>query len=259
MQCRRGESSAHCTRDSVSTHLTISNDGKGRLRRPGIVVLVGGFLGAFIQGALLFAAAGRLDLPRAWLFVAVSFVWMFGNGIILAIANPELLNQRGAWKKKKGVKSWDRKLLTLYGLSGFYAIPVVTGLDVGRYHWSNLGLWATVLGTLLLSFGWVLVTWAMLVNTHFETTVRIQTDRSHRVVSTGPYATVRHPGYIGAGLWALGSPLIVGSAYALIPAGLTILLLIVRTHLEDKTLRAELPGYADYAQRVRYRLLPGIW
>ena len=247
------------TRRQGDTMGDFSHGDGNRLRKPGIVVLVGSFFGAFIQGALLFAAAGRLDLPRAWLFVAISFVWMFGNGVALAIANPELLNQRGAWKKKKDAKAWDRKLLPLYGLAGFYAIPIVAGLDVGRYHWSNLGLWATVSGTVLLSLGWALVTWAMLVNTHFETTVRIQTDRHHRVVTAGPYAIVRHPGYIGAGLWALGSPLIAGSAFGLIPAGLTVLLLILRTYLEDRTLRAELSGYVEYAQQVRYRLLPGIW
>jgi protein-S-isoprenylcysteine O-methyltransferase Ste14 len=132
-------------------------------------------------------------------------------------------------------------------------------LDVGRYHGSNLGPWATVLGTLIFSFGWILVTWAMLVNTHFEVTVRIQTDRNHRVVTTGPYAIVRHPGYTGASLWVLGSPLVVGSLYGLIPAALTILLVVIRTRREDRTLQAELPGYADYAQRVKSRLLPGIW
>jgi protein-S-isoprenylcysteine O-methyltransferase Ste14 len=235
------------------------NDEKERLRKPGIAVLVGSFLGAFIQGALLFAAAGRLDLPRAWLFVAVSFVCMFGNGLILALADPELLNQRGMWKKKHDAKLWDRRLVSLYGLTSFYAIPLVVGLDVGRYHWSHLGLWAAALGVLVVSCGWTLVTWAMLVNRHFEVIVRIQTDRDHRVVTTGPYAVVRHPGYVGASLWALGSPLVVGSAWGLIPAGLTVLVLVLRTSLEDRTLRAELPGYADYAQRVRSRLLPGLW
>ena len=239
--------------------LAALNNRKDRLRKPGVVVLVGSFLGAFIQGALLFAAAGRLDLPRAWLFVAVSFGWMFGNSVVLALANPDLLNQRGAWKKKKDAKAWDRRLVPLYGLASFYAIPIVAGLDVGRYQWSNLGLWATVSGIVLLSLGWALVTWAMLVNRHFETTVRIQTDRHHQVVTTGPYAFVRHPGYVGASLWALGSPLIVGSVCGLIPAGLTVFVLVLRTHLEDKTLRAELPGYAAYAQRVRSRLLPGLW
>jgi protein-S-isoprenylcysteine O-methyltransferase Ste14 len=239
--------------------VTPTDDGKGRLRRPGMVVLVGTFVGPFIQGALLFAAAGRGNLPRACVFVVVSFVCMFGNTVVLALVNPELLNQRGAWKKKKDAKPWDRRLVSLYVLFGFYAIPIVMGLDVGRFHWSDLGLWATVSGTLLVSFGWALVTWAMLVNRHFEAIVRIQTDRGHRVISTGPYTAVRHPGYVGASLWALGAPLIVGSAWGLLPAGVTVLILVLRTYLEDKTLRAELPGYAEYAQRVHYRLLPGIW
>jgi protein-S-isoprenylcysteine O-methyltransferase Ste14 len=230
-----------------------------RLRKPGVRVLVGSFLGSFIQTALLFGAAGRFDLPRAWLFLAVSLVEMFGNVVIVGFANPGLLNHRGAWKEKKDVKAWDRKLLPVFGVFGIYVIPLVMGLDVGRYHWSNLGLWATILGVVLFSFGWVLLTWAMLVNTHFETIVRIQTDRNHHVVTTGPYAVIRHPGYVGASLWALGSPLIVGSAYGLIPAGITVGLLVLRTYLEDKTLQAELPGYAEYAKRVRYRLIPGIW
>jgi protein-S-isoprenylcysteine O-methyltransferase Ste14 len=230
-----------------------------RLHKPGVLVLVGSFLGTFIQGVLFFAAAGRLDLPRAWLFLAVSFVWMFGNVVIVALANPELLNHRGEWKKKKDAKAWDRKLLAVFGVFGMYILPFVMGLDVGRYHSSNLGPWATVLGLLLFSLGWVLLTWAMLVNPHFETTVRIQTDRNHRVVTTGPYVIVRHPGYVGASLWAIGCPLIVGSAYGLIPAAITVGLLVLRTHLEDKTLQAELPSYAEYAQRVRYRFLPGIW
>jgi protein-S-isoprenylcysteine O-methyltransferase Ste14 len=224
-----------------------------------MAVLVGSVLGPVIQGTLLFVAAGRFDLPRAWLFLGLTFVWMVANTGLVAMTNPELLNQRGLWKKKKDAKSWDRKLVGLFGIFGFYLVPIVAGLDVGRYGWSSLGLWPTVLGTLVFSLGWIVITWAMLVNTHFEVTVRIQTDRDHKVVSTGPYAVVRHPGYVGASLWALGSPLVIGSAYGLIPAGLTVLVLVIRTGREDRTLQAELPGYADYAKRVKSRLLPGIW
>lgn len=232
---------------------------KARLRGPGIMVLVGTFLGPFIEGALLFAAAGTVSLPRAWLFLAVSMVGMFGGIVPVAVVNPELVNHRGRWKRKKDTKRWDRVLVPLYGILAFYAVPVVIGLDVGRYHWSSLGTWAAVVGTLMFAIGSVLLTWSMLVNTHFETTVRIQTDRGHKVVTTGPYALVRHPGYVGAALWALGAPLIVGSAYGLVPAAVAVLVLVVRTHLEDDTLRAELPGYADYVQKTKYRLLPGLW
>ena len=239
--------------------VTRSDGGRARLRKPGIGVLVGTFLGAFIEGALLFAAAGRVDMPRAWLFLVVSFIGMFGNIAVVAIADPELVNHRGRWKKKKDTKPWDKTLLTLYGVFAFYILPVVIGLDVGRYGWSHLGLWAGVLGTLLFLAGSAVLTWAMLVNTHFEATVRIQTDRNHKVVTTGPYAFIRHPGYVGVTLWALSTPLIVGSIFGLLPAGLAIIVLIIRTGREDRILHAELPGYTEYALRVPYRLLPGIW
>jgi protein-S-isoprenylcysteine O-methyltransferase Ste14 len=232
---------------------------RNRLRRPGILVVVGGFLGPLIQGICFFAAAGRFDLPRAWLFLGVTFGCMVGNVVVLALVNPAMLNYRGLSRKRKDTKAWDRKLLPVFGVFGMYILPFVMGLDVGRYSWSSLGLWAAILGVAIFSFGWILLTWAMLVNPHFEATVRIQMDRHHRVVTTGPYAIVRHPGYVGASLWALGSPLIVGSAYGLIPAGITVGLLVLRTWLEDKTLQAELPGYTEYTKQVRYRLLPGIW
>ena len=230
-----------------------------RLQTPGIVVLVGTFLGAFVEGALLFASAGTTALPRAWFFVAVSFVGMFGQIAIVAIKNPELVNHRGQWKKKKDAKPWDKTLLSLYGLLAFYVAPIVMGLDLGRYHWSALGLWSTVLGTAMFALGTVILTWAMLVNTHFETIVRIQKDRDHRVVTAGPYGIVRHPGYVGASLWALAGPLIVGSLIGLIPAALAVLVLVIRTSLEDKTLQRELTGYAAYARQVPHRLLPGLW
>ena len=133
------------------------------------------------------------------------------------------------------------------------------GLDVGRYRWSSLGLWSAIVGTALFAFGTILFTWAMLVNTHFEITVRIQHDRDHKVIASGPYAFVRHPGYVGASLWALATPLIVGSAFGLIPASLAVAMLVARTIREDAMLRSELTGYADYAARVRRRLVPGIW
>lgn len=233
--------------------------GRQRLDAAGITVLVGTFFGAFIEGVALFAAAGKLALPRAWFFLALSFVGLFGQIALLAWKNPELVNHRGRWKEKRDVKRWDKPLVVAFGIIGFYVVPIVMGLDVGRYQWSNLGTSSLVVGTALYVFGTVLITWAMLVNTHFETVVRIQTDRNHRVVTGGPYRFIRHPGYVGAGLWILAAPLIVGSACGLIPVVLVAVTIVVRTHLEDRTLHRELPGYADYAARVPYRLLPGIW
>jgi len=231
----------------------------GRLHGSGWIVLAGSVLGPAIQSLLLFAAAGRFDLPRAWLFVVLTFFWMSADTILVAVKNPELLGQRLRWKKQKGTKSWDLRLVPLIALFGYYAPPIVIGLDVGRYDWSHLGLWSAILGTLLFSLGWFFVTWAMVVNRHFEVTVRIQVERAHGVVTTGPYAFLRHPGYLGAGLWALAMPLVVGSLYGLLPAVAMIAVLVVRTNLEDQTLQAELPGYSEYAKRVRYRLIPRIW
>lgn len=230
-----------------------------RLTRAGIGVVVGTSLAPLIEGALLFPAAGTTALPRAWLFLVLSFVGIFGQIVLVAAVNPELVNRRGQWKKRKDTKPWDKALLITYGLLAFYVLPIVIGLDVGRYHWSSLGTWSALLGTLLFAFGTVVITSAMLVNTHFETTVRIQHDRDHKVVTAGPYAVVRHPGYVGAGLWALSTPLIVGSAFGLIPAALAVLTLAARTCREDDMLHRELTGYADYAARVRYRLIPGLW
>jgi len=232
---------------------------KGRLRGPGWNLLSKSALGVGIQVVLLFAAAGRADLPRLWLLAGMTFAWVAINAVCVAVANPELLNQRGLWRRKTDTKPWDRKLLKLYGVLGFYLMPLVISLDLGRRHWSSLGPWSIVVGTAMSSLGLLLVTWAMLVNPHFEVTVRIQADRDHKVVAAGPYAMVRHPGYLGAILWLLSSPLIAGSVLGMVPGGLAGFVFLLRAAREDRALQAELPGYADYARRVRFRLLPGIW
>ncbi len=230
-----------------------------QLDRSGRAVLIGTFCAPFVEGALLFAAAGTVALPRAWFFLALSLVGLFGCIALVAWKNPELVNHRGRWRRKKDAKRWDRPFVMTYGFSAFYFVPIVIGLDVGRYDWSHLGIGSMIVGTLLFALGTVILTWSMLVNTHFETIVRIQTDRNHQVTTSGPYTIVRHPGYVGASLWAIAAPLIVGSLVGLIPAALAIVTLIIRTALEDRTLQRELPGYAEYTTHTRYRLLPGIW
>ncbi len=135
-------------------------------------------------------------------------------------------------------------------------ISVLAALDDGRFHWFHVPWWGCVVGYTLLIAGMVGLTWAESVNKFFEQTVRIQTDRGHKVIDTGPYALVRHPGYVAACLLFMGMPL--GSFWALVPAAVSCLLLVVRTVLEYKTLRNELVGYEEYTQRVRYRLVPGV-
>ena len=229
-----------------------------KLKKSGIKVIVGTFLGPFIQVTLLFISAGNINIPRAWFYLVVSFVGMFGGIMLVYKANPELLNHRGQWKKKKDTKPWDKFLLLAFGITGFYILPVVIGLDA-RFQWSYLGYRYTIAGIVLFIVGSIFINWAMIVNTHFETTVRIQSDRDHKVITTGPYKIVRHPGYVGAILWAAATPLIIGSIVGLIPAGIAGFVLIIRTSLEDKTLHGELNGYAEYAGKVKYRLFPGVW
>ena len=232
---------------------------KPQLTRLGIRVVRGTALAPVSMAILLFVGAGRLDLPRAWLFLGLCLVGFVGHVAIVAIANPDLINRRALWKSRKDTNRWDRRLIVAYGMLAFTLAPLVTGINVGRFPAWTLGTGSMIAGTLMFAIGTVIITWAMLVNTHFETTVRIQHDRNHQVVSTGPYAYVRHPGYVGASLWALAGPLIVGSPLGLIPAILAVAAVVARSRREETLLRSELPGYADYAARVRYRFIPGLW
>ena len=220
---------------------------------------MGTFLGPCILCLLFFSAAGHIGISRGWLFLILSEIAMFGGMVVVSVINPELVNQRGRWKKIKDTKQWDKRIMPLFGVFAFYVVMLVAGLDVGRYRWSNLGIGFSVLGSIGYAIGHAFMYWAMLVNRHFEVTVRIQKDRNHKVISNGPYKIVRHPGYVGAILWTLSTPLIVGSAWGIVPAAIAVLLLIFRTWLEDRTLLKELDGYNDYSKRTKYRLLPSIW
>lgn len=211
-----------------------------------------------VMMAVFFAFAGRRDLPRAWLFFGATFVYFVASTLAVYRYSPELLVVR-LTMRREGSKGWDEVLMRAANLTGMLLIPAAAGLDVGRYGWSSLGYVYVVPGFVLFVLGAVLVTWAMIVNRHFESTVRIQEDRGHEVVSSGPYGLVRHPGYLSGIVWMMSIPLILGSLYAFVPLTLYATLVIVRTYLEDKTLREELPGYAEYAERVRFRLIPWIW
>ena len=140
-----------------------------------------------------------------------------------------------------------------------YGMFVVFGLDIGRFQWSYLGQPFFILGLVIFILSGILMTWAMVVNRHFENIVRIQTDRNHQVITSGPYSAIRHPGYLAGFLNYAAFPLIIGSAFGLliiVPLGI---LLVIRTIYEDRTLQEELDGYAEYAKRVKYKLIPYIW
>ena len=205
----------------------------------------------------LFLPAGTWMWTKGWLFILVIVVASIPATLYLRRFNPDVIAAR--INRYEGTKRWDMLLGVIFILPTLLAIPIVAALDDGRFHWFHIPWWGCVLGYTLLIIGMVGVTWAESVNKFFEPSVRIQTDRGHKVIDTGPYAIVRHPGYVSGFLVFIGMPLSLGSMWASIPAILLCLIVVVRTILEDRTLRTELPGYEEYAQRVRYRLIPGIW
>ena len=206
-----------------------------------------------------FLAAGRLDWWPAWVLAAMNLASIAISRIIPARRNPDLLAERAQASGGEGGKSWDRVLMPLVALYAPLLIWVTAGLSE-RYGWlPRVPLWAQAAGFLAFAAGSAFASWAFVANRFFSTVVRIQSDRGQTVVTGGPYRFVRHPGYAGGALLHLASAPALGSLWALIPAALTIALIILRTALEDRTLHDELVGYRDYAARVRYRLLPGVW
>ena len=212
---------------------------------------------AAIAGVLLFLAAGRLDWAGGWAFLGLNLVSQLLSAFILIPRQPDMIAERS--KIREGTKSWDRFFAPAIMIVGTLAVIITAGLDA-RFGWSKSFspiLWWAALGIALVSQLFVL--WAMASNRFFSTTVRIQDERGHQVVNRGPYRYVRHPGYSGSVIYTLLIPVVLGSCWTFIPAVLTVVLLVVRTYLEDRTLQAELPGYREYAMKTTNRLFPGIW
>jgi len=213
------------------------------------------FLPVFIA-LFMFLPAGTWAWTKGWLFVVVLLVVISAVFLILHRANPEVIVARSSFHE--GTKGWDKILLSFY-FPAMASVLLVAGLDDGRFHWFPVPWWVCGVGYALLLAGIGIVTWAEAVNKFFEVTVRIQSERGHKVIDTGPYAIARHPGYVGGILHAFGIALSLGSLWALVPAGVASIVLIVRTRWEDQTLQEELNGYKEYTQRVRYKLIPGVW
>jgi protein-S-isoprenylcysteine O-methyltransferase Ste14 len=206
--------------------------------------------------AILFVPAGRLDWVAAWVYLGLLVAFTIANLVYLRRVNPELIDRRT--RLARGTKRWDVVWSVVFSPL-VLAVYVIAGLDAGRYGWSSPPGWLWLVGLALFLAGMALFSRAMGENPFFEKTVRIQDERGHRLVDTGPYRLVRHPGYLGFVGWILSTPLLLGSWWAFVPTLLSIAGMVVRTVLEDRTLKAELSGYAEYANRVRYRLVPGVW
>jgi len=206
---------------------------------------------------VLFASAGRVDLPMFWIYLAAHSGAQLAMAWLVFRRNRDLLEERQ--RPGKNAKVWDRSLLRVYTLFTL-SLFVAAGLDVGRFHWSDtVPLWGQVAALVGFVLSFAFNIWAMAVNDFYSRVVRIQRDRDQYVVTDGPYRFVRHPSYIGTIFsWACAA-LALGSWLALAPVALIAVTFTVRTALEDKTLQEELPGYKEYAQQTRYRLLPGVW
>lgn len=210
-----------------------------------------------LLAVVLFVSAGRVDLPMFWVYLAVHSSAQLAMALLIFRRNRDLLEERQ--NPGAGAKAWDRALLQVYTLLTM-SLFVVAGLDVGRLHWSDtVPLWGQVAALLGFALSFAFAIWAMAVNDFYSRIVRIQEDRGQYVVTKGPYRFVRHPSYIGSILSWICAALALGSWLALVPVVLVTVTVVIRTALEDQTLHEELPGYGEYAQQTRYRLLPGVW
>lgn len=213
-------------------------------------------IGLLLALPLLFWTAGTIDWRRGWLFYSLLVALAFFAVAWISRDNPELFAARR--RIPKAAKPWDMAIIAIT-LLAWLAIMPIAALDDARFGWAPQPVWVQLVGYVLLIAGFMGVTWAQSVNRHFETTIRIQTDRAHAVIDTGPYAFIRHPGYAFTVPMSAGMALSLGSLFALIPVAVIAVVLVIRTLAEDKELKANLPGYAEYATRVKQRWIPGVW
>ena len=208
---------------------------------------------------ILLICGGDLGWWQAWFYSLLIVAAGIGGRIWAEQRHPGLMVERQNIENVQNAKSWDKVLAPLMAVSVGFPMVIVAGLD-HRYNWSpEFPLWLIVIGFILISFGYAFATWALAENKFFSSVVRIQTERGHVVCDSGPYRFVRHPGYAGNIPPLLGIVLALGSVWTLIPAVVALIITVIRTALEDQTLQEELSGYRDYARRVRYRLIPGIY
>jgi protein-S-isoprenylcysteine O-methyltransferase Ste14 len=204
--------------------------------------------------AITFIGAGRIDYWQGWIYNGLNIIFLLLSYFLLP---RELIEER--LKPKEGMKKWD-KIYYIVSIPVYFAILIISILDGGRFDWEpRIPILVVIVGVVVYTIGQIIVLWAKKVNKFFSTVVRIQKDRGQTVCKDGPYRFVRHPGYLGGLLYTIVTPIVLSSFWGLIPAVIAVVLLFIRTYLEDKTLQRELEGYTDYTNEARYRLLPGIW
>lgn len=208
---------------------------------------------------ILFLSAGDLDWTMGWVFAAFTFAFTLFSRLQILHKNPDLIAERAGALRRDNVEPWDRIMVPLLGIALPTATVVLAGLD-HRFGWSpEFPLWLQAGAYLPILLGAVLSQWAAVENAFFSAVVRIQEDRGQTVVTTGPYRFIRHPGYAGSLPYTVCLPVALGSVWAFLPSLTSLVLILVRTSLEDRTLLLKLPGYRDYAERTKRRIVPGIW
>jgi protein-S-isoprenylcysteine O-methyltransferase Ste14 len=213
-------------------------------------------IGTLIFFSVIFISAGQFIYWQGLVYVGIGIIMVILNFTALRL-DSDLLKERA--KPGEGVKKWDKLIL---GLSFLVTIGmyITAGLDSGRFHWSPDFHWSIyTAGIILTASGQLLFLIAQKQNKFFSSTVRIQAERGHTVCESGLYKVVRHPAYMGSVIQTLGLPLLFGSLWSIIPVIILLILLIARTGLEDRTLKAELKGYPEYSLKTKYRLIPFVW
>lgn len=208
---------------------------------------------------VLFLCGGDLGWWQGWLYSLLFFAATIGARVWTEQRHPGLLAERQDTEYLKNAKAWDKMLAPLMAVSVGFPMVIVAGLD-HRHEWSpTFPVSLVLIGFILIALGYAFAAWALAENRFFYSLVCIQTDRGHVVCDSGPYQFVRHPGYAGNIVALFSIVVALGSLWALIPATVALVVTVIRAALEDRTLQEELPGYRDYARRVRYRLIPGIY
>lgn len=214
-------------------------------------------IGIVVMSAAFFGSAGTLDWPEAWLYMIFQFSFSAALSVWLKRHNPDLLKDRMTFLKPSA-RGWDKAILWISTVV-FIPYLLLPGLDAIRYQWTSVPLIVKVVGFIGVVATLLLISWVMRENPYLSRIVEIQKERGHRVITTGPYRYVRHPMYVGVIILFFCIPLALGSLLTLISGALLTALVVIRTHFEDKTLHSELEGYKEYSEKVRYRLVPGIW
>ena len=229
-----------------------------KFRVAAIKSLILSYVMLILQMTIFFVSAGSIGLLRPGIYFGNCCLHYLISIIVQYKLCPELLVHR-LKLKREGSKLWDEILMRISNLTALIAIPAVAGLDIGRFHWSSLTIHYIIIGFVLNIISTFLLNLAMITNPHFEPTVRIQKDRDHKVITSGPYKIVRHPGYLAGILFIFSIPFYLGSLFTFIPVGIYFLLMVTRTWLEDITLQKELTGYFEYTKKTKYRLFPFVW